>query len=68
MVIPRSRLAFFYGVLAFLALLATWHQNLTYFGTGNPLSATVQFWKETLVTPASVSHASHRVAAYGRRP
>jgi hypothetical protein len=54
MVIARSRLSFLYGVIALLALLATWHQNLHYFGGGgaNPL---VQFWKETFATPASAS-------------
>lgn len=56
MVIPRSRLAFFYGVLAFLALLATWHQNLHYFGGGAaPGSAFATFWKETFANPAAAS-------------
>jgi len=54
MVIARSRLSFVYGVIALLALLATWHQNLHYFAGGgaNPL---VQFWKETFATPAAAS-------------
>lgn len=56
MVIPRSRLAFFYGVLAFIALLATWHQNLHYFGgDASSGSAFVTFWKETFANPAATS-------------
>lgn len=57
MVIPRSRLAFFYGLLAFVALLATWNQNLHYFGggaagDGSPL---VAFVKDTFANPAAAS-------------
>jgi hypothetical protein len=57
MVIPRSRLAFVYGLVAFLALLATWNQNLHYFGGdaaggGSPL---VAFWKDTFANPAAAS-------------
>lgn len=57
MVIPRSRLAFFYGVLAFVALLATWNQNLHYFGGGAAASgsAFATFWKETFANPAAAS-------------
>ena len=55
MAVSRTLLCAVYAAVALLALLATWHQNLTYFATGNPFWATVQFWKETLVTPASVS-------------
>lgn len=57
MVIPRSRLAFFYGVLAFLALLATWNQNLHYFGgaAADSGSAAATFWKDTLANPAAAS-------------
>src|SRR5262249_43460921 len=44
-----------YAAIAILALLATWHQNLTYFGAGDPLTGTIRFWRETLATPASVS-------------
>lgn len=54
MVVSSQRLCAIYGVLAVLALLATWHQNAAYLG-GDPVSSTVQFWRETLVTPASVS-------------
>lgn len=59
MVIPRSRLAFFYGVLAFVALLATWHQNLLYFAGGSAESGStfVAFWKDTMANPAAASIA-----------
>ena len=57
MVIPRSRLAFVYGLVAFLALLATWNQNLHYFGGGAAASggAFVAFWKDTFANPAAAS-------------
>lgn len=59
---PRSRLILcsVYGVIALLALVGTWHQNLSYFrpdeglGVGFAL-ATGRFWLETLATPASTS-------------
>jgi apolipoprotein N-acyltransferase len=50
----RTLLCALYAAIAMLALAATWHQNLMYFGA-NPLTGTVRFWRETLVTPASVS-------------
>jgi hypothetical protein len=59
MVIARNRLSVFYGALALLALLATWHQNLHYFAGGNALvgffTATVRFWKDTFAVPAGAS-------------
>src|SRR5512141_1550862 len=57
MVIPRSRLAFVYGLLAFLALLATWHQNLRFFSSDAAAggSAFVAFWKATFANPAAAS-------------
>ena len=54
MTVSRRLLCVVYGAIALLALVATWHQNVAYLGMG-PLIGTVQFWKETLVTPASVS-------------
>jgi hypothetical protein len=54
MIISRQLLCIVYGAIALLALVATWHQNVAYFG-GDPITGTVQFWKETLVPPASVS-------------
>jgi len=60
---PRSRLllCLAYAATALLALIATWHQNLSYFQPeedGRLLGfvyATARFWGETLITPASVS-------------
>jgi hypothetical protein len=59
---PRSRqlLCLAYAAAALLALLGTWHQNLSYFRAeegwlqGFAL-ATARFWPETLATPASTS-------------
>jgi hypothetical protein len=56
MVISRSRLSFVYGAIALLALLATWHQNLHYFGGGaGPVSVLATFWKATFANPAAAS-------------
>lgn len=48
-----------YALLAALALVGTWSQNLFYVHPGDGilalLLATVRFWPATLVTPASVS-------------
>jgi hypothetical protein len=57
MVIARSRLSFFYGVIAVLALCATWHQNLHYLGGGASgfVDANVRFWKDTFAVPAGAS-------------
>jgi hypothetical protein len=59
---PRSRriLCLFYAVTALLALLGTWHQNLSYFRPHEGwllgfVLATGRFWVETLATPASTS-------------
>lgn len=59
---PRSRrlLCLAYAVVALLALIATWSQNLSYFlpedgwFAGFAL-ATARFWPATLATPASTS-------------
>lgn len=53
----RTQLCIAYAAVALLALLATWHQNLAYFGpeSGNPIAATARFWRETFATPASAS-------------
>lgn len=53
--VTRGQLSAVYAAVAALALVATWHQNVAYLGAGNPLTGTMRFWKETLVTPASVS-------------
>ena len=54
MTITRTQLIAAYAAIAVLALLGTWHQNLFYFQGGSS-GAFVQFWRETLVTPASIS-------------
>jgi hypothetical protein len=59
---PRSRqlLCLAYAAIAVIALVGTWHQNLSYFQpdegwvVGFPL-ATMRFWGETLATHASTS-------------
>jgi len=59
---PRSRLllCWVYAVIALVALVGTWHQNVAYLRadegvlTGFAL-ATGRFWIETLATPASTS-------------
>ncbi len=55
MTVTRTQLIAAYAAIAVLALLGTWHQNLLYFQGGHPATAFVQFWRETLVTPASIS-------------
>jgi hypothetical protein len=59
---PRSRrnLGIAYAAVALLALLGTWHQNLSYFRSEDGwllgfVFATGRFWVETLATPASTS-------------
>jgi hypothetical protein len=59
---PRSRLVlcFAYVVIAIVALIATWSQNVAYLRPEEgPLTgfvqATMRFWPDTLATPASVS-------------
>jgi len=54
MTVSRTRLCGVYLAIALLALIATWHQNLVYFG-GNFWAENVQFWKDTLATHAAVS-------------
>ena len=55
MAVTRRQLIRVYSAVAVLALVATWHQNVAYLGDGDPLTGTARFWRETLVTPASVS-------------
>jgi hypothetical protein len=56
----RQLLCLAYGLVAGLALLGTWSQNLSYFHADDGVvwgfvMATVRFWPETLATPASTS-------------
>ena len=52
---PRSRklLCVFYGLVALVALFATWSQNLTYSGNAAEIFGT--FWTDTKVNAASRS-------------
>jgi len=59
---PRHRqlLCLVYGLIALLALVATWSQNVAYFRAEDGallgfVFATLRFWPDTLATPASVS-------------
>jgi hypothetical protein len=55
MTASRALLVAIYAAVALLALVATWHQNLAYLGGASALHGVVQFWRETLAAPASVS-------------
>src|SRR5262245_10538448 len=54
----RFMLCVAYAVIALLALIGTWSQNVSYFRSGDGLAgfalATARFWPDTLTTPASV--------------
>ncbi len=54
MSISRKTLCVVYGILGLLALLGTWGNNRHYLDLGF-VGATVRFWQETLVNPASRS-------------
>lgn len=56
MTIQRSTLAWLYGLVALLALVGTWGNNIHYMSPGlSPLDVNILFWKETLANPASRS-------------
>lgn len=59
---PRHRqlLCLVYAMVALLALVATWSQNVAYFRSEDGallgfVLATMRFWPDTLATPASIS-------------
>jgi uncharacterized protein DUF2834 len=54
MTISRKALCLLYGLVAVLALVGTWGNNIRYLDLGF-LGANVQFWKDTLANPASRS-------------
>lgn len=54
MTISRKALCIVYGIIALLALLGTWGNNIRYLHLGF-LGATLKFWQDTLVNPASRS-------------
>lgn len=51
----NRQLAAVYGLLAIIALVLTWSQNLAYFGGGGGLSAFPAFLRDAAVNPASRS-------------
>lgn len=51
----NRQLAAVYGLLAVIALVLTWSQNLAYFGGGGGLSAFPAFLRDAAVNPASRS-------------
>ena len=56
----RRSLCIAYGVIALLALVGTWSQNVAYFRAGEGpvvgfVMATARFWPDTFATPASRS-------------
>ena len=52
MTISRKALCMLYGLIAIVALVGTWGNILEYLHLGF-VGATIHFWKETLVNPAS---------------
>lgn len=56
MTIRRSTLVWVYGLVAVLALIGTWGNNIHYMTSGlSPLDVNILFWKETFANPASRS-------------
>ena len=54
MPISRKALCFAYGLIALLALVGTWGNNVAYMGLGF-VETNITFWRETLANPASRS-------------
>jgi hypothetical protein len=54
MPISRKALCIAYGLIALLALVGTWGNNVAYLSLGF-MEANMTFWRETLVNPASRS-------------
>jgi hypothetical protein len=54
MTIPRKLLCVAYGVIALLALVGTWGNNVAYLDQGF-VGANMSFWRDTLANPASRS-------------
>jgi len=56
MTIQRSTLVWVYGLIAVLALIGTWGNNIHYMTSGlSPLDVNILFWKQTFANPASRS-------------
>jgi hypothetical protein len=54
MIFTRKSASVFYGLVALLAFIGTWGNNIQYLSLGF-VGANLQFWQETLVNPASRS-------------
>ena len=54
MTLSRKALSVVYAVIAVIALIGTWGNNIAYLNLGF-LGANVQFWADTLANPASRS-------------
>ena len=54
MTLSRKALCVVYGVIAVIAFIGTWGNNIAYLKLGF-LGANVQFWADTLANPASQS-------------
>ena len=54
MKLSRRALCIVYGVIAVIALIGTWGNNVAYLHLGF-IGANLRFWQETLVNPASRS-------------
>jgi len=54
MIISRKALCLAYGLIAVLALVGTWGNNVGYLNLGF-LGANLKFWGDTLANPASRS-------------
>jgi hypothetical protein len=54
MTLSRKALCLAYGVIALVALIGTWGNNIAYLSEGF-IGANKKFWAETLVNPASRS-------------
>ncbi len=55
MTTSRKTLCAVYAVIALSALVATWSQNVAYFGGGHGMSGFLDFWKDTRANPATQS-------------
>ena len=54
MTLTRQALCVFYGLVALIALVGTWGNNIQYLNLGF-LGANLKFWQDTLANPASRS-------------
>ncbi|HEX5142487.1 MAG TPA: DUF2834 domain-containing protein [Mycobacterium sp.] len=55
MTTSRKLLCGAYAVIALAALIATWSQNVAYFGGGHASTGLLDFWRDTRANPATQS-------------